>query len=153
MGLEMPKAKSGETFVGIMIKPIKAERTSTPIGFGEVNPIVSATHNPIGFGEFSPIRFAERNPIGFADAALPANGYGEMPKKEAEMETQKTQTLSCVGFPIFSDANPSTAGQQADDEIQRKREIDIGPGAFVIDPRSFAGSAINAAHPVNFQLG
>jgi hypothetical protein len=129
--MEMPREPSGDTFVGIMTRPVKPDRP-----------------------EWAP---AARRPTGEEYAVdgrenTPANDARAAPEKATAPTPEKTQTLSCVGFRISGQVVSPTASQQSDDCMQRERVGDIGLDADVIDHRSFTGSDIGAELPAAAQL-
>ena len=131
MKMEMPREPSGDTFVGIMTRPVKPDRT-----------------------EWAP---AARRPTGEEYAVdgrenTAANDARAAPEKTAAPAPEKTQTLSCVGFRISGHAILPDQSQQSDGCMQRERVGDIGLDAEGIDRSSFAGSNIGAELPAAAQL-
>jgi hypothetical protein len=138
MEMEMPREPSGETFVGIMTKPVKPDRpkwapAARRFG-GETTP--GFAHRP-----------SEEENADNDRENIPANEARKTPEKAAAHDSEKTQTLSCVGFRISGQVVSPTASQQSDDCMQRERVGDIGLDADVIDHRSFTGSDIGALRP------
>jgi hypothetical protein len=135
MEMEMPREPSGETFVGIMTKPVKPDRpewapAARRFG-GETTP--GFAHRP-----------SEEENADNDRENIPANEARKTPEKAAAHDSEKTQTLSCVGFRISDHAIQHDTSQQSDDCMQRERVGDIGSDAEGIDRSSFAGSDLGA---------
>jgi hypothetical protein len=138
MEMEMPREPSGDTFVGIMTKPVKPDRpkwapAARRFG-GETTP--GFAHRP-----------SEEENADNDRENIPANEARKTPEKAAAHAPEKTQTLSCVGFRISGHVISPTASQQSDDCMRRERVSDIGLDADVIDHRGVAGSDIGAELP------